>query len=191
MSANPNPIVTVDEYLDLDENSENRYEYFDGYVIAMAQPSINHTRITRNLTTAIDLQLKGRDCEVYSSTLRVLIESTGARFYPDVAIVGGAADIIQERGDSILNPVILIEVLSPSNAYIDTGKKLIHYRKIPSLKEYLVVGQHEHFIGHHHMQSHNDLWDYGEYMSVEDVVHLHSVKISITVRDIYDRVIFG
>src|SRR5262245_48263276 len=190
MSANPNPIVTVDEYLMLDEASATKYEYIDGYVVAMAPPSISHIRITSNLHFQLRLKLTDRDCEVYASDLRILVEAANSRYYPDIAVICGEPRIVKEHGDSVLNPVVLIEVLSPNNAFIDTGKKMIHYKQSPSLKEYLLVPQNSYAIGHHIKQA-NEIWDYGEYTDASDIVRLDSINVTLAVRDIYDKVNFG
>jgi Uma2 family endonuclease len=189
MSANPNPIVTVEEYLKLDESSPTKYEYIDGYVVAMAPPSLNYVRITANLLFHLRSKLAGRDCEVYASDLRVLVEAADSRYYPDVVVICGEPQVVKESGDSIVNPIILIEVLSPNNAFIDTGKKMIHYKQIPSLKEYLLVPQNSYVIGHHIKQD-DDRWDYGEYSGISETVRLHSINVTIPIRDIYDKVVF-
>src|SRR5262249_32000266 len=139
--AVPKRIVSPAEYLAAERRSETKHEYLRGVVYAMAGASREHNRITLNLGAEIRAQLKGSPFEAFVSDMRVLVEATGLYTYPDVAVVGGERPFLDAEVDTLLNPNVLIEVLSPSTEAYDRGKKFAHYRRIPSLVEYVLVAQ--------------------------------------------------
>src|SRR5262245_7406365 len=109
------PVATLKEYLTLDASSAVRFEYFDGFIVAMAPPSFRHSKITNNLSNKINAKLQGSDCEAYTSTIRILIEAANTRFYPDVVVICGEPVIVHEHGDSITNPSVIFEIISPDS----------------------------------------------------------------------------
>src|SRR5215471_4535044 len=141
MSLRQRQLLTVQEYLATERRSQSRSEYNKGEVVAFAGASRRHNRIVTNLVTALDTQLRGEPCNVYSSDMRVKISAAGIYAYPDVVVTCGTELFEDEIKDTLLNPLVLVEVLSESTEAYDRGTKLEHYRSIDSLGEYLLVTQ--------------------------------------------------
>src|SRR6266446_9871640 len=131
------------EYLQLERKAETRSEYFSGEVFAMAGGTRSHSLIQTNLLRELSSRLKATDCVAYNTDLRVKVEATGLLTYPDVSVVCGEQRFLDEEEDVLLNPALVVEVLSDSTEGYDRGKKFEHYRQIPSLREYLLVSQTE------------------------------------------------
>ena len=130
-----------DEYLAMERASETRHEFFDGEIFALAGVSRSHNRTASNLVVALSNRLAGRDCDVYSNDLRVLVEATGLFTYPDVVVTCGGEVFADGERDTLTNPLVLIEILSPSTEAYDRGKKFEHYQRIPSIREFVLVSQ--------------------------------------------------
>jgi Uma2 family endonuclease len=132
---------TFDEYLLLEESSEVKHEFLDGEVWAMAGGSPEHAAIIGNVTTLLNLQLRGQRCRVHSTELRVRVKATGLGTYPDVTVICGRleCDPDDRTGHTAINPRAIVEVLSPSTENYDRGEKLSHYQTIPSLEEIVLV----------------------------------------------------
>jgi len=132
---------TFDEYLLLEEMAEVKHEFLDGEAWAMAGGSPEHAAIIGNVTTLLNVQLRGQRCRVYSTELRVRVKATGLGTYPDVTVVCGRLERDPEdrSGHTAINPRVLVEVLSPSTEAYDRGEKLSHYQTIPSLEEIVLV----------------------------------------------------
>ncbi len=141
MDAQTRPHLTPEEYLAIERRSETRNEYLDGEMVAMTGGSRNHNLIVMNIGRELSLQLKKRPCEVYASDQRVRIPATGLYTYPDVVVVCAEPRFEDEELETLLNPTLLIEVLSPTTEAYDRGKKFEHYQTIPSLSEYLLVSR--------------------------------------------------
>src|SRR5258707_8863935 len=131
------------ECLRLEREAEARSEYFDGEVFALAGGTRSHSLIQTNLIGELRSRLKSTDCVVYNTDLRVKVEATGLLTYPDVSVVCGEQRFLDEEEDTLLNPVVVVEVLSDSTEAYDRGKKFEHYRQIPSCRGYLLVSQKE------------------------------------------------
>jgi Uma2 family endonuclease len=136
---------SFDEYIELEEVSRVKHEFLDGQVWAMAGGSPDHTAIAINIATLLNNALRGRPCRVFGSDLRIRVQETGLGTYPDVTVVCGALELDPEdkRQHTVVNPTLIVEVLSPSTEAYDRGEKLAHYRRIPSLQEILLVGHEE------------------------------------------------
>ena len=152
MSTLAQQYYTPEEYLALERKAEYKSEYINGEIYAMSGASRAHILITVNLTRELSTQLRGRPCEVYASDMRVKVSPTGMYTYPDVAAVCGEARFEDGQVDTLTNPSVIIEVLSPSTEAYDRGEKFAHYRKLQSLAEYVLVAQDkmrvEHFARH-------------------------------------------
>jgi len=136
---------TPEEYLALERKAERKSEYFNGFITAMAGTSFEHCLLVANLSRELGIQLKDGPCEVVTSELRLLVSSTGLYTYPDVTIICGRPLFLDKVFDTILNPSVVIEVLSPSTEAYDRGDKFAHYRRVESLREYVLVSQ-EKFV---------------------------------------------
>ena len=139
MSSLPKARFTPEEYLALERQAEYRSEFFHGEIFAMAGASREHNLIAGNVSRELGNQLKGRPCETYQSDMRVKVSDTGLYTYPDVVVACGELAFEDDEVDTLLNPTLLIEVLSESTESYDRGKKFGYYRTIQSLAEYLLV----------------------------------------------------
>ena len=133
--------MTEPEYLEFERENESKHEYFCGEVFAMARASANHTLICSYVASALIVALGDKPCAVYQNDMRVKVSATGLFTYPDVSVVCGDPQFADDIFDTLLNPIVLIEVLSPSTEAHDRGKKFQDYRQIPSLQEYLLISQ--------------------------------------------------
>ncbi len=189
MSTQPQTYLTPEEYLAFEREAEVKHEYYAGEIFAFAGASEQHNLIVANVIRELGIEVKGRPCKVYPSDMRVRISPTGLYTYPDVTAVCGEARFGDEHNDTLLNPTVIVEVLSPSTAGYDRGEKFEHYRKLESLQEYLVIAQDRHHVEHHARQSNNQ-WLLSETDSVDEVIELPSIACRLTVTDIYEKVEF-
>src|SRR2546426_6586677 len=144
-----------EEYLALERKAEHKSEYFAGEIFAMTGASERHNLIVTNLVRELSLQLKGRPCKTYSSDMRVKVGATGLFTYPDVIVVCGPTQFDDEQQDTVVNPSVIIEVLSKSTEGYDRGEKFAHYRKLESLTDYLLVSQTKPHVEHYVRQPDN------------------------------------
>jgi Uma2 family endonuclease len=135
------PRFTFEDYLALEDGSPSKHEFLDGSVWAMAGGTPDHAAIAANIIASLGSQLLDRPCRVYTSDLRVRVSATGLATYPDVTVVCGAraTDPEDSKGNTVVNPKVIVEVLSPSTEDYDRGEKLAHYKKLASLEEILLV----------------------------------------------------
>src|SRR5712691_1212035 len=143
MSSQVKPFITPAEYLALERKAEYKSEYLNGEVFAMTGASRKHNLIVTNILISLGQQLRGRPCEAYSSDMRVKVTTPGLYTYPDVVVVCGKPEFEDEEVDTLLNPTLLIEVLSTSTERYDRIAKTSYYRTLDSLTEHLLVAQHE------------------------------------------------
>jgi Uma2 family endonuclease len=189
MSSLPRAFVTPEEYLEYDRRSEIKHEYYNGEMFAMAGGSRAHAVIGTNIVVALGQQFKGRQCELYSGNLRLRITKTGLYTYPDVMVVCGEAKLADDQKDTLLNPVLIIEVRSPSTGDYDRGKKFEDYRTLPSLLEYLTVAQNEPHIEHWARQP-EDRWLLTEYRDPAQTLQLASIGCTLPLSEMYDKIEF-
>jgi Uma2 family endonuclease len=187
VSSSPAPWISPEEYLEAERRAETKSEYLAGQIFALAGASREHNLIVANLVVEIGRQLKGRPCEVYPSDMRLRVPATGLYTYPDVTVVCGAPQLEDQHRDILLNPTVLIEVLSDSTERYDRGRKAEHYRRIDSLQEYLLVDQKEPRIERYRRQAERE-WMLTEVIGLEDDVELASIGCVLLLRDMYDRV---
>lgn len=175
---------TFAEYVQLDEDTGYKHEYLDGMVWAMAGGSPDHAAVAGNILTLFNNALRSRRCRAFTSDLRVRIEATGLGTYPDVSVVCDELELDPEdpKRHTVLNPCVLVEVLSPSTEEYDRGEKLDHYKKIPSLNEVLLVA---------HDSQHVELWrrQDGDWVrhdvDAPESVHLESLGCELPLEEIY------
>jgi Uma2 family endonuclease len=180
------PLITPAEYLEEERRAETKSEYFDGQVFAMSGASLRHNIIVANLVVELGRQLKDRPCTVLPSDMRLHVP-TGLYTYPDVTVVCGSPRLEDEHFDMLLNPTVLIEVLSNSTERYDRGRKAEHYRQIDSLREYLLVSQEEAHIERYLRQNKRE-WMLTEAIGFEENINLPSIDCVLALRDVYDRV---
>jgi Uma2 family endonuclease len=179
---------TPEEYLMAERKSPYKSEYFGGQIYAMAGASRKHNLITSNLNSELRFQFKGRSCETYTGDMRVRIPGADAYFYPDVVALCGEPQFDDAQSDTLLNPMVITEVLSPSSEAYDRGDKFASYRRITSLCEYILIAQDRIHIEHYVRQQHQ--WTHTELNNPDDLLYLKSVGCEIELREIYDKVTF-
>jgi Uma2 family endonuclease len=180
---------TPAEYLARERPSATRHEYLDGFLFEMTGASRAHNLITGNLNGEIRAQLRDRPCEVYASDMRVCVEPTGLYTYPDVVVVCGEPRFQDGELDTLLNPTVLVEVLSPSTEAYDRGKKFGHYRRLASVREYVLVAQERVLVERFTRQGQE--WLLAEMNRPEDVLRLASIGCEVPLREIYAKVAFA
>lgn len=189
---------TVEEYLTLERESEERHEYLDGLIYAMAGESTQHGDISVNLVRDVSTQLKGTPCRVWTKDSKVLSgpaikasRSTKGLFsYPDLVVVCGEPRFLDEHQDVLLNPAVIIEVLSPATEGFDRGDKFRRYRtQIPSLTDYVLVSQAFPLIEHFRRQA-NDEWVLSAASDIESNLQIASIDCTHHLSEVYDRVTF-
>lgn len=189
MSALPKHVLTPAEYLTIERASETRSEFFDGEMFAIAGTTKNHARIVMNLSRELSTALKGRTCEPFATDLRIKVQDNGLYTYPDLLVVCGEQLFEDDQLDTLLNPTLLIEVLSDSTERYDRVKKFDLYRALPSLKEYVLVSQSEPRIEQFLHQASGE-WTLGITNDPAASVSLPSIDCEIPLAEIYDRVEF-
>ena len=190
MSSQPTTYLTPEEYLALERKAEFKSEYIDGEIVAMTGASRKHNLVVVNITSEIRQQLKDRSCEAYCNDMRVRIPLSRLYTYPDMVVVCGEPQFEDKEFDTLLNPTVIIEVLSKSTELYDRGKKFSFYRTLESLAEYLLVAQDERHIEQYVRQSDGG-WLLSEHRSPEDLVKLTSIQRSFELREVYDKVAFS
>jgi Uma2 family endonuclease len=190
MASNPDYYVTPEEYLAIERKADSKSEYVDGVVYAMAGATERHNTLVANLIMSIGIQLRGRPCKVYPSDLKVRIPNSTRFFCPDGSVVCGEAVFADDHKDMILNPILLVEVLSEATAAFDRGTKFISYQQIESLKECLLVAHNEQLVlVEHFTRQRGDSWIYRKVTSANGVLTLSSIQCEITLKEIYDKIL--
>ena len=179
---------TPQEYLALERKSETRNEYYNGEIFAMAGASREHNLIVANLLRDIGNQLEDRPCESYPGDMRVSIEATGLYTYPDVSVVCGEPRFQDSEVDTLLNPTVIIEVLSPTTAAYDRGDKFRHYRRIDSLREFVLISQ-DRIMVERYTRRGND-WVLSDLTDPDQVLKLESIGCQIPLGRIYAKIKF-
>lgn len=188
MSSQTNIYFSPEQYLAMERQAETRHEYFKGQIFAMTGASLRHNLIAGNILATLHAQLKDRPCQIYPSDMRLKVEAMGLYTYPDVVVVCGDPVLADnEFKDTLLNPIVLVEVLSKSTAGYDRGEKFEHYRQIPSLAEYLLVAQEKHHVERSARQPDNQ-WLLSETSDLQDSIQLSSISCRLNLIDIYSKV---
>lgn len=182
-------IFTPEEYLARERKALDKSEYRDGRIYTMPGASRKHNIIASHVTGELYIQLRARSCEVYSSDMRVKVSPTGAYTYPDVVVVCEEPQFEDTHFDTLLNPTVLIEVLSPSTAAYDRGEKFASYQKLNSLCEYVLISQDRVQVEYYLRQE--QTWDLTEFRSLSDVFRLVSIACELSLQAIYAKVQFS
>ncbi len=187
MSSQATTYLTPEEYLALERQDEYKNEYFNGEMIPMTGASRKHNLIVTNLLRELSQQLKDQSCEVYPSDMRVRVHATGLYVYPDIVVVCGEPQLEDAFFDTLLNPTLLIEVLSESTESHDRGKKFSDYRTVESLAEYLLIAQNECNVEQYVKQA-DGRWLLSDLRSLTDKVELASVPCALALSEVYHKV---
>jgi len=186
VSTQPKTFLTPEQYLEAEREAEYKSEYYQGEMFAMAGAGEAHNQLVTNLVIGLGSQLRSRPCRVYSNDMRVRVSATGLYTYPDVVVVCGERRFLDERRDTLLNPSLLVEVLSPSTEAYDRGKKFEHYRSIESLREYLLVASDRVHADLYTRQP-DGRWLLTSADRLEDSLDLQSVGCRIALLDLYEK----
>ncbi|HEX8161734.1 MAG TPA: Uma2 family endonuclease [Pyrinomonadaceae bacterium] len=190
MSTQPGRRYTLEEYFALELASEEKYEYFDGEVFAMSGGSRDHEQIVANLLVTLRNALRGRECRVYPSNLRVTVPSQPPYRYPDLTALCDAPRFEKIGGvDALVNPTLIVEVLSPTTEAYDRGDKFTHYKSIGSFAKYLLVAQHRPHVTHY-VKGGDGAWKYEELNDLNESLRLETLDCRLALGDIYEGVEF-
>lgn len=190
MSAQPVYNLTLEEYFALELASEEKYEFWDGNIWCMSGASLAHNRIVRNIGTALDTQLRGSGCQSFPSDLRVKVPAYPPYRYPDLTALCGEPVVERINGvDVLVNPQLIVEVLSDSTASFDRGDKFTYYKSIESFSEYLVVAQHRPHITQL-VRGDAGAWTHREFNDLSDAFACASVPCRLELQEVYRDVSF-
>jgi Uma2 family endonuclease len=187
MSTQSKPFLTPEQYLEIERLAEFKSEYYRGEMFAMAGALEAHNLITLNVASGLHQQLRSRPCRTYSNDMRINVSATGLYTYPDVVVVCGEPRFLDDRRDTLLNPTVIVEVLSESTEAYDRGRKFGLYRSLESLAEYLLVGSQvvstELFT-----RQPDGSWRMVATSSLEDTLSLASIGCRLSLADVYEKV---
>jgi Uma2 family endonuclease len=187
MSRHVKNYITPEEYLAIERAAEYKNEYVNGEIFAMTGASRKHNLIVGNLVRELGQQLKGKPCEVYPGEMRVKAPAARSYVYPDVVVVCEDPQFEDAYLDTLLNPTLVVEVLSKSTESYNRLAKAAYYRTIESLVEYLLIAQEEYRVEQYIKQT-DGHWLLSDIRSLENAVELKAIGCSLALRDIYDRV---
>jgi Uma2 family endonuclease len=190
MSRPAEQFITAADYLALERQADTKSEYLNGFIYAMSDASRSHNRITVNLTAALHAQLKRKPCEPFTGDMRVKVSPTGLYTYPDVVVVCGEPRFEDQHVDTLLNPTVIIEVLSDSTEAYDRGEKFAHYRALESLTDYLLVAQDQPRIEHFRRQP-DGQWLYSAADGLDSQVAIANIGCVLQLAEVYERVAFA
>jgi len=186
MAINPQQSMTPEEYLAFERaHTDAKHEYLNGEITAMSGASLQHNIIVSNLVISLGIQMRGRPCNVFSSDMRVKIPATGLYTYPDIAALCGSPQLEDEAGDTLLNPSVIVEVLSPSTEAYDRGAKFAHYQSVESLQVYILVSQDKPRIEVFQRQEDRN-WLYSVAETLDTSVRVEVVDCELALADVYE-----
>ena len=182
-------LFTAQEYLELEESADYKSEYFKGEIFAMASASINHNQIAGNLFSQLHQQQKKHGCRITVSDLKLWIEEIDFFAYPDLMITCDKLQFFPGRTDIILNPLVIIEILSRSTEAYDRGKKFQFYRSIPSFQEYILIDQYRVHIDQFYIEN-TGKWTLRDYNDINDMLQFSRIDFEIPLEKVYELVDF-
>lgn len=187
VAVKPPKTISPDEYLERERKAIQKSEYFAGEIFLMAGASPNHNRISANVNAELNVGLRGQRCEAFNSDQRLYIKKNGLYTYPDAMVVCGRIEYDTRDRDAITNPVLIVEILSPTTANYDRGGKFELYRDIPSFGEYVLVHQDKVHV-EHHVRDDEGRWLLTERKDMQAALTFESLAISIPLQRVYERV---
>ena len=188
MESREERFYTVEEYLGREESAQERHEYLGGRIYAMTGGTGKHAQLCMNVAGQLYAQLRGGPCRAYTSELMVRVERTGLHTYPDASALCGEPRFAGKHEQILLNPSVLVEVLSPSTEAYDHGEKFDHYRQLPSLREYLLVSQDWMYVERFGRAAEDAPWVFADARGRDGAIELPSVGAVLALRDLYERV---
>ncbi len=181
--------ITPEEYLEFERSSEFKHEYFNGEIFAMVGARKNHNRISTNVSRVLGNQSLNRPCEVFSSDMRVKIEEIEKYTYPDIVVACEKIEFLEDELDSLVNPVVIIEILSNSTESYDRGLKFAHYQLIESLQEYILISQYSCNV-EKYKRDKGGIWLYSSINEIKHTLKIESIKCELSLAEIYHKVEF-
>ena len=186
----PQPVtkfISEKEYLEFERNALDKHEYYQGEIFLMSGASFKHNLIESNLRLLLGNHLKGKRCREFGSNLRVHIPKNTLYTYPDILVLCDEPDFVDDEFDTITNPSIIVEILSPSTSNYDRGAKFELYRDIVTLKEYVLVDSKTiHIVVY--SKNNDSTWTLFETKNLSDAIQLHSINFTASLADIYEGV---
>ena len=180
--------ISPADYLALERASDVKHEYYKGEIFAMSGASVAHNKVFSNFFGELAYQLKGKECKPFGSDLRIHIPSNSLYTYPDILVICGEIEKTDDTFDTVTNPVILVEILSPSTRDYDRGTKFTLYRDISSLREYILIDSERVSIEHFYINKAGN-WELCEYKTPADEVNIASIGCTLKASDVYAGVI--
>lgn len=185
-------LYTIEEYLALEEKAETKHEFDNGKIIEMPGAKFNHNAIIAAIifTLMTELRSKQKNCIVLSESMKIQIPAVDSFVYPDVTVLCEKPQFYADREDVLMNPLLIVEVLSESTANYDREEKFEKYTTLPSIREYVLVSQDKPFVEAFYLHDpENELWKISHASKLEATVHLHSVDVTLKLEDIYKQVV--
>jgi Uma2 family endonuclease len=176
---------TIQEYLQIERGSLEKHEYYKGEIFAMSGASPRHNVIAVNIITTLSIALKGKRCRPFGSDMRIQIPENSLFTYPDVSIFCGDVIISPEDKETVIQPTVIIEILSPSTKNYDRGEKFMLYRAIPALKEYILIDS-ESVHAEHFAINEEGLWQLKEYNNLIEKVIIETLNLQLILNDVYE-----
>ena len=180
-------IISPEEYLALERESSEKSEYFDGEMFAMAGASREHNQISSNIVRLLGNDLLEKPCSVFSSDMKVKVSEIKKYTYPDIVVVCGDEQYEDENRDVLLNPLVIIEILSDSTEAYDRGDKFLHYQLIDSFSEYILISQYFCKVEKFSRQR-GDTWIYSKYINMKESLSIESLQSELLLSEIYRKV---
>ncbi len=187
MAARTEAILSEDEYLALEREGDTKHEYHGGQIVAMVGASKKHNGIVSSTLSHLYMQLRGGPCRPYANDFRVRVSAASLYTYPDIVVVCGEHQMADDHADTLLNPAVIIEVLSPSTEGYDRGRKFRHYQTIPSLREYVLIAQDAPLIEHFARQA-DGRWLYAAADGLDTTLALPTIGGTLALADVYELV---
>jgi Uma2 family endonuclease len=184
MSAIPKTKLNEDDYLSIERASPTKNEYYKGEMFAMAGAGNNHNIITANIIGEIHRHLRGKGCTIYPSDMRLHIPENSLYTYPDAMVVCGPKQFKDEKKDTLLNPALIIEVLSPTTEGYDRGEKFRLYRSIPGLQEYLMIDS-QRYTAEKYQRNEEGHWVLTDAQDINSSLHLSSIGLDLLLQEVY------
>ncbi|MDQ6844110.1 MAG: Uma2 family endonuclease [Bacteroidota bacterium] len=185
--AYSNQKISIEEYLWMENASMEKHEYYQGEIFEMPGAKMPHNKVSKNLLGTLFGKLKGKKCQPYGRDVRIHIQGNTFFTYPDISIICGEVITLNNDDYNVLNPTIIIEVLSKSTRNYDRGEKFKLYRDIPSLKEYILADSESVHVEVFRLNE-KDHWELEEYNSAEDFLFIKAINEKILISEIYDGV---
>jgi len=185
-------LYTVEEYLAFEEKSETKHEFDNGKIIEMPGAKYNHNKIAAKIMIELGAQFKSSNtnCDILGSDMKIHIPALDSFVYPDIAVLCEKPQFYADREDVLMNPLLIVEVLSESTARYDREKKFEKYKTLSSLREYVLVAQDEPFVEVFYLHDpENELWKISHASKLEAAIHLYSIDVTLKLEDIYKQVI--